>query len=50
VTPLLGDICSLNVEPASFDAIFCNQTVEHIHDLPRFFAAAARVLGRAGGW
>src|SRR4051794_11705950 len=49
VTPLLGDICSLDVEPASFDAIFCNQTVEHIHDLPRFFATAGRVL-RPGGW
>jgi SAM-dependent methyltransferase len=48
VTPLLGDICSLDVEPASFDAIFCNQTVEHIHDLPRFFAAAVRAL-RPGG-
>src|SRR4051794_16120547 len=49
VTPLLGDICSLNVEDESFDAIFCNQTVEHIHDLPPFFKTAARVL-RPGGW
>jgi SAM-dependent methyltransferase len=49
VTPLLGDICAIDVEPESFDAIFCNQTVEHIHDLPRFFAAAARAL-RPGGW
>jgi SAM-dependent methyltransferase len=48
VTPLLGDICTLDVEPESFDAIFCNQTVEHIHDLPRFFAAAHRAL-RPGG-
>jgi SAM-dependent methyltransferase len=48
VTPLLGDICSLDVEPESFDAVFCNQTVEHIHDLPRFFAAARRAL-RPGG-
>lgn len=48
VTPLLGDICTLDIEPESFDAIFCNQTVEHIHDLPRFFAAAHRAL-RPGG-
>ena len=48
VTPLLGDICELDVEPESFDAIFCNQTVEHIHDLPAFFAAAHRAL-RPGG-
>jgi SAM-dependent methyltransferase len=48
VTPLLGDICTLDVEPESFDAIFCNQTVEHIHDLPRFFAAARHAL-RPGG-
>jgi SAM-dependent methyltransferase len=30
------------------DAIFCNQTVEHIHDLPRFFAAAHRALKPGG--
>jgi SAM-dependent methyltransferase len=48
VTPLLGDICTLDVEPESFDAIFCNQTVEHIHDLRSFFAAARRAL-RPGG-
>ena len=48
VTTLLGDVCALRLPPASFDAIFCNQTVEHVHDLDRFFAAAARVL-RPGG-
>jgi hypothetical protein len=48
VVPLLGDICSLKLEPASFDAIFCNQTVEHVHDLPRFFAAAAHALKPGG--
>jgi SAM-dependent methyltransferase len=48
VTPLLGDICSLDIAPASFDAIFSNQAVEHIHDLDRFFARAARALKPGG--
>ena len=48
VKTLLGDICSVNLEPASFDAIFCNQTVEHIHDVDRFFAIAARILKPGG--
>ena len=44
--PLLGDICDLDLSPDSFDAIFCSQTIEHVHTLEAMFDRAHRVLVR----
>jgi ubiquinone/menaquinone biosynthesis C-methylase UbiE len=48
VTALCADICSLPLPAESFDAIFCNQTVEHVRDLQQMFDVCARVLKRGG--
>lgn len=32
----------------SFDAIFCHQTIEHVHDLDRMFAKCATLLRKGG--
>jgi SAM-dependent methyltransferase len=45
---LLGDICSMNLPNDEFDAIFCNQTVEHVHTLESMFAVAYRTLKTGG--
>jgi 2-polyprenyl-3-methyl-5-hydroxy-6-metoxy-1,4-benzoquinol methylase len=33
VTPLLGDICSLDLPPKSIDAIYSIESIEHVHNL-----------------
>jgi SAM-dependent methyltransferase len=48
VTPLRGDICELELEPASFDGIFSSEAIEHVHDLGRMFENCYRLL-KAGG-
>ena len=48
IEPLTGDICEIELEPVSFDAIICNQTIEHVHDLESMFAVCHRVL-KSGG-
>ncbi len=48
IEPLTGDICDLNLPDATFDAIICNQTIEHVHDLDRMFATCARLLKPGG--
>ncbi|MBL8764642.1 MAG: class I SAM-dependent methyltransferase [Phycisphaerae bacterium] len=48
VTTLLGDVCALDLPPASFDSIFCNQTMEHVHDELAMFVVMARLLRRGG--
>ncbi len=48
VTPLLGDICTLQEAAGSFDAIFCNETLEHVRDEQAMYRAMARLL-RPGG-
>jgi ubiquinone/menaquinone biosynthesis C-methylase UbiE len=48
VEVLTGDICSLDLPAASFDAIICNQTIEHVHDLESMFRTSYRVLKPGG--
>lgn len=48
VSTLTGDICTLNVSPDSFDAVYCREAIEHIHDLDALFAKIAEVLRRGG--
>lgn len=48
VEVLTGDICTLDLPEASFDAIVCSQTIEHVHDLEEMFRVSYRVL-RPGG-
>jgi len=48
VEVLTGDICSLGLPNASFDAIVCNQTIEHVHDLEEMFRVSYRVLKPGG--
>ncbi len=48
VRTLLGDFTTLDIPPCSFDAIFSNQTIEHIHDLGACFRRAHEIL-RPGG-
>jgi SAM-dependent methyltransferase len=48
ITTLLGDICRLDIPPASYDGVFCYQTVEHVHDLDTMFARCFALL-RPGG-
>lgn len=48
VEVLGGDICGLELSPASFDSIFCNQTIEHVHDLEAMFRACYRALKPGG--
>ena len=48
VRSLLGDICSTPTPQHPFDAVFCNQTMEHVHDADGMFSAMARLLRRGG--
>lgn len=48
VDALTGDICALDLEQGSFDAIMCNETIEHVHDLEAMFRVCFGLL-RPGG-
>ncbi len=48
VQPLCGDFITISLEPCSFDAVFCNQAIEHIHDLEGSFLKV-RTLLKPGG-
>lgn len=48
VTPLLGDICKLDLPAASFDGIFTTEAIEHVHDLPAMFRNCYRLLKPGG--
>lgn len=48
VTTLLGDICTADLAPASFDSIWCAETLEHVHDQDAMFDLFARVLKPGG--
>jgi SAM-dependent methyltransferase len=48
LTPICGDICNPELEPGSFDAIYSNEAIEHVHDLPAMFHQCAELL-RPGG-
>jgi SAM-dependent methyltransferase len=48
VSPLLGDICDLDLPPESFDVVCSIEAVEHVHDLERMFKRCAYLLKRGG--
>ncbi|MGE3317476.1 MAG: class I SAM-dependent methyltransferase [Planctomycetaceae bacterium] len=48
VETLAGDICEADLPGNSFDAIICNQTMEHVHDLEGMFEVALRLLKPGG--
>jgi SAM-dependent methyltransferase len=43
-----GDICNTTLPESSFDAIVCQQAIEHIHDLDGLFATSFRLLKPGG--
>lgn len=45
---LTGDICNIGLSDSSFDAIVCQETIEHVHDLDALFEVCFRVLKPAG--
>jgi SAM-dependent methyltransferase len=48
VTPVRGDICDLDLEPRSFDAIYSMEAIEHVHDLKKMFSRCAELLKPGG--
>jgi SAM-dependent methyltransferase len=48
VTPLLGDICNLDLPDSSFDGIFSTEAIEHVHDLREMFDNCYRLLKPGG--
>src|SRR5271166_4952899 len=48
VTPMQGDICNIDLPASSFDSIYSNEAVEHVHDLGLMFDNCARLIRRGG--
>jgi ubiquinone/menaquinone biosynthesis C-methylase UbiE len=48
VSGVCGDICKLNLETASFDAIYSTEAIEHVHDIQKMIQSCARLLKRGG--
>src|ERR1039458_9187339 len=48
VTPLCGDICKLDMEPNSFDAIYSIEAIEHVHDMSQMLEKCFTLL-KSGG-
>lgn len=48
VQTLCGDFTEIDLAPESFDTVFCNQTIEHLHDLDGSFRKVKTLL-RPGG-
>ena len=48
VSTLLGDVCEIELEENSFDAVHSSEAIEHVHDLEKMFSVVRRVL-RPGG-
>ena len=48
IESLLGDICAVDMEPESYDGIYCYETIEHVHDLDQMFAKCFEILRRGG--
>jgi len=42
--PMCGDICSLNLEPNSFDAIYSIEAIEHVHDMKQMLERCFTLL------
>ena len=48
MTGVCGDVCNADLEPGSFDAIYSNEAIEHVHDLPAMFARCYDLLKPGG--
>jgi SAM-dependent methyltransferase len=48
LTTITGDICGIDIEPESFDAVYSREAIEHIRDLDAMFKECRRLL-RPGG-
>jgi ubiquinone/menaquinone biosynthesis C-methylase UbiE len=48
VSGICGDICDLDLESASFDAIYSNEAIEHVHDMKKMIETCARLLKYGG--
>ena len=48
IETLTGDICDIDLPDNSFDAIICQQAIEHIHDLEALFKVCYRLLKGRG--
>jgi ubiquinone/menaquinone biosynthesis C-methylase UbiE len=44
LTPMCGDICNLDLEPNSFDAIYSIEAIEHVHDMRRMLERCFALL------
>lgn len=45
---ICGDICDPKLEPHSFDAIYSNEAIEHVHDLDAMFVRCLELLKPGG--
>lgn len=48
VEPLVGDICTVDLPPASFDGIFSSEAVEHVHSLEQMYDRCFTLLKTGG--
>lgn len=48
VAPMCGDICNLDLEDNSFDAIYSIEAIEHVHDMTQMLEKCFKLL-RPGG-
>src|ERR1039458_2801897 len=48
VRPLCGDICKLDMEPSSFDAIYSIEAIEHVHDMSLMLEKCFKLI-KSGG-
>lgn len=48
ITPMVGDIRTMQLEPASFDGIYTCEAVEHVHDIDQMFSNCYRILKPGG--
>jgi SAM-dependent methyltransferase len=48
LTAICGDVCKSDLAPESFDAIYSNEAIEHVHNLQAMFDRCARLLKPGG--
>jgi SAM-dependent methyltransferase len=48
LTSICGDICNAKLQRQSFDAIYSNEAIEHVHDLEAMFARCRELLKPGG--
>jgi len=50
ITTLTGDVCAMDFEPESFDAVYSNEAIEHIRDLDVMFGKCRQLLKPGGSF